>query len=519
MRRTDVVKRAIRDGAFLSVAAVMVTMWALVGAASVAAYDGDVEVVENGRRSCVDSHGRLHLPDGTVVLRDGSVLLPRWRTAEEKEAARKMERWLEPLSRYGPPPSGTVLTPAEFDSCVGVLFCWPTYPEVMLGVAENLDPDMMLWVHAETQWDTLNCRNYLVGHGVSMANVRFIIAPSDAPAIRDYGPISVDEDGGEAVVDLVYDRYGRWQDDKFPISWASYMGWPNYRSPVNLEGGNFMTDGRGAIFTSSRIYTQNEDSLTWAQVDQEMYNYFHYTTFTTVPHTVSIDGTGHIDMYAKLLDRKRVLVSEHPNPNSTIGQQLNQVASIIDSMTNFYGEPYEVTRIPMQYSEEEIYYTYTNSLILNNQVFVPVFGISLDSQALAMYDSLLPNHEIIEVDCSGSISAGGAVHCLSMQVSAPFVPDPVEDLNVHQSGNNLLLNWNLVYGATSYDVYSDSSAYFAPSVPVASGVILTAWADAGAAGDPGQPHYYLVRANAQSGETSRGTPSRVGAVAFGLDVP
>ena len=43
--------------------------------------------------------------------------------------------------------------------------------------------------------------------------------------------------------------------------------------------------------------------------------------------------------------------------------------------------------------------------------------------------------------------------------------------------------------------------------------------DAGAAGDPGQPHYYLVRANAQSGETSRGTPSRVGAVTFSLDVP
>jgi len=65
------------------------------------------------------------------------------------------------------------------------------------------------------------------------------------------------------------------------------------------------------------------------------------------------------------------------------------------------------------------HYTYTNSVIVNQTVLICRFGgsyTSQDAQALATYQSALPDHDIVQVDCSDIIFNAGAIHCIVMHV-------------------------------------------------------------------------------------------------------
>tara|TARA_B100000401_G_scaffold62534_1_gene36927 strand:- start:107 stop:565 length:459 start_codon:yes stop_codon:yes gene_type:complete len=68
------------------------------------------------------------------------------------------------------------------------------------------------------------------------------------------------------------------------------------------------------------------------------------------------------------------------------------------------GDAFEIFRV---YTPND--QPYTNSLILNNKVFVPVMNSSWDDEALDVYQSALPNYEILPF--TGSWMSTDALHC------------------------------------------------------------------------------------------------------------
>ena len=52
---------------------------------------------------------------------------------------------------------------------------------------------------------------------------------------------------------------------------------------------------------------------------------------------------------------------------------------------------------------------YTNSLILNNKVFVPIMGTGNDQAALSVYEAAMPDYEILGF--TGSWQSTDALHC------------------------------------------------------------------------------------------------------------
>jgi len=76
----------------------------------------------------------------------------------------------------------------------------------------------------------------------------------------------------------------------------------------------------------------------------------------------------------------------------------------------------------------EIYYyesypvqrTYTNSLILNSTVLVPVYGINpvMDANALSIYNDAMPGYNIVSINCNALIPYAGAIHCVTMGIGA-----------------------------------------------------------------------------------------------------
>jgi hypothetical protein len=134
------------------------------------------------------------------------------------------------------------------------------------------------------------------------------------------------------------------------------------------------------------------------------------------------DETGHVDMFAKFIDERRVLVSEVYETDREDREILDINAMVLStSSISDTGGVFEVIRIPMgvfyrSFPPGWVYHTYTNSLILNKQVFVPYYGTEFDSIAFEIYRVNMPGSESIGVNCNAIINTGGAVHCLAVGV-------------------------------------------------------------------------------------------------------
>lgn len=213
-------------------------------------------------------------------------------------------------------------------------------------------------------------------------------------------------------IDHIYDRYGRWNDDALPSNLGASWSVPVYESDLRIEGGNFIADGMGTGFITERVIEQNAGYLTEQEVYDRLSSYCGIDT-THVLEKLD-DGTGHIDMFAKLLDEDTMLIAQYDpgDPEYTI---LENNATMVASLTAPNGNPYEVVRIPMPGSPSA-YWTYTNSIIVNSHVYVPVYNDPLDTQALAIYQTAMPDHTIVGIDASSVIGSGGAVHCTTKVV-------------------------------------------------------------------------------------------------------
>jgi agmatine deiminase len=145
-----------------------------------------------------------------------------------------------------------------------------------------------------------------------------------------------------------------------------------------------------------------------------------------VPKDPSLDGTGHVDMFMKIVGENTVLVAKY-QPDQVDYQILEDCADLFESSNNGEGQPWKVVRIP----QPDVYYitfvlpvvrTYTNSLIVNNIVLLPVYNIPLDDDAVAVYQQVLPGKTIYPINAEVIIESGGAWHCVTMEYPSPSNP-------------------------------------------------------------------------------------------------
>jgi agmatine deiminase len=109
-------------------------------------------------------------------------------------------------------------------------------------------------------------------------------------------------------------------------------------------------------------------------------------------------------------------------------QRIEATVDHLRTLQNAYGRPYRIIRIPMppsatgNYPPNSSYFTYTNSLIVNKTVLVPVYGFALDATALQIYRDAMPGYNVIGYDCNAIIGQSGAIHCIVKEVG---VREPV----------------------------------------------------------------------------------------------
>jgi agmatine deiminase len=389
--------------------------------------------------------------------------LPNYMTEEEKKIGNNYVSF--PQVSFTPP-STPVRTMAEWEELDGIILTWTSYTYLLRQIVDAAQEEGMVWIICS---DSNSVKSYLQSGGVPFYNLSFIIASYNSVWSRDYGPWCTYTLTGDTLgfVDFKYNR-PRPLDDVIPGVLAAKWGIPLYQTisgPDSLAhtGGNFMVDGFGTSFRSRLTEIENSWHTT-AHIDSILFRYCGIQIGRSISMTVlPYDGIHHIDMHMKLLDEETLLVGEYPLGIADGPQIEANIQYIQNNYLDCYGRPYKIVRIPMppdannHYPPVSNYLTYTNSLIVNRTVLVPIYNLPQDTTALRIYRENMPGYNVIGFDCNAIIPASGAIHCITKEIGSrnPVLIYHARLQNTSDTINDYTVNANIKnkYGIDSSFVF------------------------------------------------------------------
>ena len=258
--------------------------------------------------------------------------------------------------------------------------------------------------------------------GVPAERYSQVDVPINTVWMRDYGPFGLSaKQARVGIVDSIYRHYQyRRSDDALPSNLGKAMKIDVFGMQVIIDGGNVMTDSKGSLFMTKRTYIWNPD-LTQDQVDSAIKTYFNVKNIYTFEYAGypgwPQDGTGHIDMFMKLLNDHTVLVSVADT--EPFQSNAEKAMAFFRGRTAPDGAPYDIITV-RGWESSGTWYTYTNSLIVNRAVLMPSYSGHAGENALAeaAYEAGIPGVSVVPILSDSSIRAGGSVHCVTQTIPA-----------------------------------------------------------------------------------------------------
>jgi len=332
---------------------------------------------------------------------------------------------------------------AEWEPALGALVRWPLMvPESLL---VEIAKDDTLFLLVEDEQSRVEAEEDLAEWGIDLASVRFIVAKQgDAhPWTRDWGPSArFSEEEGYSLVDPWFDDYplsgascesrlysqrrlmfeNFTSDDLATEVLADALGFASLQVPIALTGGNALVDGHGTVFSTCTMLNENralgvsEDQF-FTAVRQQM----GISRYVMIPN-FELFGIQHIDCFLKLLDEERILVARPPEDHPHY-ERSEAIVRELSLLTNAHGRPYQIIRIDTPPYWWDFMPAYTNSLILNRKVLVPLYGISADRDALETWRKAMPGYQVIGFEHHGGWlerwMSFDALHCRTRAIWDP----------------------------------------------------------------------------------------------------
>jgi len=280
----------------------------------------------------------------------------------------------------------SVRQPAEFEQMEAVLIRYP------FGIPYDLIAEMSEDVEVITIVDTVAHQNDILdefeNNDVDLDNCSFMIAPSNSYWTRDYGPWFVfsETEMELKVVDFEYNR-PRIHDNNIPNVFSDHQGLNYTYMDLIQTGGNYMTDGNGIAISTDLVVEENPGK-TLQDIQQIMHQYLGITNYH-LPSDVNGEYIKHIDCWAKYLSPETILIREVPETHPQY-QEIEAAVDYFETQISCYNTNYTIVRVYTPNNEP-----YTNSLILNDKVLIPMEGTQWDDDAIQTYEQAMPGYEII----------------------------------------------------------------------------------------------------------------------------
>ena len=345
--------------------------------------------------------------------------------------------------------------PAEWEPHEGTWLQWPQdivyrgyelkLERIWLNMVEALHDheNVHLVVSSERQQEQVT--NQLLYHKIGLKNVDFHIIPTNDVWARDNGPIFVvNDDGDVAITDWVFNGWGNRfphdLDDKVPSAIGMDLEIPVFRVPLVLEAGAVDVNGKGTFLATktSIIDSYRNPGMSQADIEAVLSHYLGVTNF------IWLTGAGrgecdlwgdetdsHIDIVARFVDESTVLYNWTNNLSDPRYKMLAKSFDELSAAATESGKPLTLVPLPLP----EVFQTssmtdwrkssftdaaYSNYLIANNVVLVPVYGHKNDERGLKIIAEHFPGREVIGIEVVALIEHGGAIGCVTQPQPLPL---------------------------------------------------------------------------------------------------
>lgn len=258
--------------------------------------------------------------------------------------------------------------------------------------------------------------------------------PTDDTWIRDYGPVTLVDDSGNAVpLDFQFNAWGL----KFAAAHDNMVNGALHRAgiipePVNcrdfvLEGGLIESDGAGTILTTAHCLTapNRNDTLSITEIENELKRRLHADRILML-HNGAIEGDdtdGHIDTLARLLPDNTIAYVGCDDPSDPNYKGLKAMEEELNALRTADGKPYRLVALPSPSVVHDpddghiLPASYANFLVVNGAIILPTYGQpEADAAAVQALHHAAPDFVIETVDCSALIRQHGSLHCATMQL-------------------------------------------------------------------------------------------------------
>ncbi len=315
--------------------------------------------------------------------------------------------------------ANTNRTAAEWEPAVGTMVVWPLGVPYKLVV--ELAKDNHLYTLVENDSSKKEAQKWYSQWGIAAANNTFITAPQgiDAWWTRDWGPSAIfTPDGTMKLGDGKYiyatpdskigcddslkfiyvDKDNKIIkteiDDNATVPLGKGLNMEVLDLPFITTGGNVMTDGLGTAFSScillneNRFYNVSGDKF--FTLNRELAGFSRYHIVSNFEKF----GIQHVDCLMKLLDEERILVAEPPTDHELYPIYENIVQNELKKLKTVYGRPYQILRIKIGRYDKEQLAAYTNSIIVNKTIYVPLFQVKEDSEAIKTWQEAMPGYTV-----------------------------------------------------------------------------------------------------------------------------
>jgi agmatine deiminase len=330
--------------------------------------------------------------------------------------------------------------PAEWEPQDAVLLGWP---HELTDWADKLDTVLPVFIRIATEIsrferviipapDPDSVRALLEAAAACMERVCIHAVPTNDSWARDFGPISVFQNGTPILLDYGFNGWGL----KFPacddnqitarLQRAGVFGGTLREVPgLVLEGGSLESDGAGTLLTTSSclLEANRNPHLNRAELEQRLQLQLGTDRVLWLEHgyLAGDDTDSHVDTLARLAPDNTIIYQSCDDPADDHYAELTAMAAELAALRTRDGEPYTLIPLPWPdgcYADDghRLPATYANFLIINGAVLVPVYGLPQDDAALAVMGRVFFDREIIALPCRPLIEQHGSLHCVTMQI-------------------------------------------------------------------------------------------------------
>ena len=330
--------------------------------------------------------------------------------------------------------------PAEWEDQDGVLIAWPHGEGDWKPYLHQVEPvfaEMALQISRYERVlvaasDPVAVQMELMKIRAEMDNITFVKCETNDTWTRDYGPITVFDNGRPVLLDFGFNGWGlKFASERDNLvtrrlhASGVFGTTPLLTHGFILEGGSIESDGQGTILTTSEclLGPNRNPHLNKKQIEDSLAVHFGADHFLWLNHgyLAGDDTDSHVDTLARLCPWDTILHVGCDDPHDEHFESIRAMTEELRSFRTRHGGRYRLVPLPWpspKYDQDgqRLPATYANFLIINEAVLVPTYRDKSDEAALEIIRGVFQERTVIGVDCSPLILQHGSMHCVTMQI-------------------------------------------------------------------------------------------------------